>query len=51
MLSAGLTDICKSIGEGIPFRMTPSANQNNGPRQLRTGQYALHIYTNGYGML
>jgi len=50
VLSAGLTDICKSIGADIQFHMTPSANVNNGPRQIEDGvNTRFNVYANGYG--
>ena len=50
VLSAGLTNICKSIGADINFNMTPSANPNNGPRQIKDGvNTRFNVYGNGYG--
>ncbi len=50
VLSAGLTDICKSIGADINFNMTPSANPNNGPKQIKDGvNTRFNVYVNGYG--
>ncbi|MEJ7575688.1 MAG: pilus assembly protein TadG-related protein [Pyrinomonadaceae bacterium] len=50
VLSAGLTNICKSINAQLQFHMTPSANVNNGPRQLEDGvNTRFNVYANGYG--
>ena len=50
MLSAGLTDICASLNTDINFKMTPSANLNNGPRQIEDGvNTRFNVYANGYG--
>lgn len=50
VLSAGLTNICQRISVNIPFHMTPSANVNNGPRQITDGiNTRFNSYTNGYG--
>lgn len=51
VLSAGLTSICKNLNEDINFNMTPSANQNNGPRQIKDGVDTRFDVSpiNGYG--
>ena len=50
VLSAGLTSICQTLNTSIPFHMTPSANVNNGPRQLTDGiNTRFNLYANGYG--
>ena len=50
VLSAGLTNICQTLNTNVPFHMTPSANQNNGPRQITDGiNTRFNIYANGYG--
>jgi hypothetical protein len=50
VLSAGLTNLCKTINTNINFHMTPSANINNGPRQIEDGvNTRFNIYGNGYG--
>jgi Flp pilus assembly protein TadG len=50
VLSAGLTSICKTLDASIDFHMTPSANQNNGPRQITDGTNTrFNTYPNGYG--
>src|ERR1043165_6234440 len=50
VLSAGLTSICQKLNVNVPFHMTPSANQNNGPRQITDGiNTRFNIYANGYG--
>ena len=50
VLSAGLTTICQSLGTTVPFHMTPSANMNNGPRQITDGvNTRFNMYANGYG--
>jgi hypothetical protein len=50
VLSAGLTSICKNLNEDINFNMTPSANQNNGPNQIKDGtDTRFDIQPNGYG--
>ncbi|HEX7178074.1 MAG TPA: pilus assembly protein TadG-related protein [Pyrinomonadaceae bacterium] len=50
VLSAGLTSICASMGANIEFKMTPSANLNNGPRQITDGvNTRFNVYANGYG--
>jgi Flp pilus assembly protein TadG len=51
-LSAGVTSICQTLNVNIPFHATPSANQNNGPRQLVDGvNTRFNIYVNGPGQL
>jgi Flp pilus assembly protein TadG len=50
VLSAGLTNICQTLNTNVPFHMTPSANVNNGPRQITDGiNTRFNIYANGYG--
>jgi len=50
VLSAGLTSICQTLNVNVPFHMTPSANQNNGPRQITDGiNTRFNSYANGYG--
>jgi len=50
VLSAGLTNICKTLNANIEFHMTPSANVNNGPRQITDGTNTrFNVYANGYG--
>lgn len=50
VLSAGLTNICQTLNASVPFHMTPSANQNNGPRQITDGvNTRFNVYANGYG--
>jgi hypothetical protein len=50
VLSAGLTSICQTLNASVPFHMTPSANQNNGPRQITDGiNTRFNVYANGYG--
>ena len=50
VLSAGLTNICQTLNASIQFHMTPSANLNNGPRQITDGvNTRFNIYANGYG--
>jgi Flp pilus assembly protein TadG len=50
VLSAGLTNICQTMNTSIPFHMTPSANLNNGPRQISDGvNTRFNDYANGYG--
>ena len=50
VLSAGVTNLCQSIGANITFHMTPSANQNNGPVQITDGANTrFDIRANGYG--
>lgn len=50
VLSAGLTNICQTLNTNVPFHMTPSANQNNGPRQITDGiNTRFNSYANGYG--
>jgi putative Flp pilus-assembly TadE/G-like protein len=49
VLSAGLTSICQTLNAAVPFHMTPSANQNNGPRQITDGvNTRFNVYANGY---
>jgi len=49
VLSAGLTNICQTLNTNVPFHMTPSANQNNGPRQITDGiNTRFNVYANGY---
>lgn len=48
VLTAGLKNYCKSLGDNI--NMTPSSNQNNGPRNSGDGMNTrFGIYANGYG--
>ena len=48
LLTAGLKNYCKSLGDNIP--MTPSSNQNNGPRNSGDGiNTRFGVYANGYG--
>ncbi|MFN2511205.1 MAG: pilus assembly protein TadG-related protein [Pyrinomonadaceae bacterium] len=50
VLSAGLTNICQTLNTSVPFHMTPSANQNNGPRQISDGvNTRFNEYARGYG--
>lgn len=50
LLTAGLTNICQSLNVNVPFHMTPSANVNNGPRQITDGvNTRFNIYAGGYG--
>jgi len=50
VLSAGITNICKAQNASIEFHMTPSANVNNGPRQITDGTNTrFNVYANGYG--
>jgi hypothetical protein len=50
VLSAGLTTICQTLNASVPFHMTPSANMNNGPRQITDGiNTRFNVYANGYG--
>ena len=49
VLSAGLTSICQSLNANVPFHMTPSANINNGPKQITDGvNTRFNVYANGY---
>lgn len=51
-LTAGLTNYCQTLNANVPFHMTPSANVNNGPRQITDGvNTRFNIYANGYGNL
>jgi Flp pilus assembly protein TadG len=51
-LSAGVTSICQTLNVNVPFHATPSANQNNGPRQLVDGvNTRFNVYVNGPGQL
>lgn len=51
-LAAGVTSICATLNVNIPFHATPSANQNNGPRQIVDGTSTrFNIYANGPGQL
>ena len=36
-LAGGLTSICQTLNTTVPFHMTPSANPNNGPKQIAKG--------------
>ncbi len=50
VLSAGITRVCQTLGASTTFHMTPSANQNNGPRQITDGvNTRFNVYANGYG--
>lgn len=50
VLSAGLTSICQTLNTNVNFHMTPSANMNNGPRQITDGvNTRFNVYANGYG--
>jgi Flp pilus assembly protein TadG len=47
-LTAGLPNFCKKLGDNI--NMTPSSNQNNGPRNSGEGANTrFNDYANGYG--
>lgn len=47
-LTAGLPNFCKTLGDNI--HMTPSSNQNNGPRNSGDGiNTRFNDYANGYG--
>ena len=47
-LTAGLQNFCKTLGDNI--HMTPSSNQNNGPRNSGDGiNTRFNDYANGYG--
>jgi Flp pilus assembly protein TadG len=49
VLSAGLTNICQTLNANIQFHMTPSANMNNGPRQITDGvNTRFNSYAGGY---
>lgn len=51
-LSAGLTSICQTLNMDVPFHATPSANVNNGPRQIADGvNTRFNVYANGPGQL
>ena len=48
LLTAGVRTFCKSLGDNI--NMTPSSNQNNGPRNSADGlNTRFGMYANGYG--
>ena len=48
LLTAGLPNFCKQLGDNI--NMTPSSNQNNGPRNAGEGSNTrFNDYANGYG--
>ena len=48
VLTAGLPNFCKTLGDNI--NMTPSSNQNNGPRNAGEGSNTrFNVYANGYG--
>ena len=50
VLSAGLTNTCFAQNASVPFHMTPSANVNNGPKQITDGvNTRFNVYANGYG--
>lgn len=50
VLSAGITNTCMALNANIQFHMTPSANLNNGPRQITDGTNTrFDVYANGYG--
>jgi len=50
VLSAGITNTCLALNANIQFHMTPSANLNNGPKQITDGTNTrFNVYTNGYG--
>ena len=50
VLSAGVTNLCQTVGSAISFHMTPSANVNNGPVQITDGANTrFDIRANGYG--
>jgi Flp pilus assembly protein TadG len=51
-LAAGVTSLCQTLNVNIPFHATPSANVNNGPRQLADGANTrFNVYANGPGQL
>jgi hypothetical protein len=42
--------MCLALNASIQFHMTPSANMNNGPRQITDGiNTRFNVYANGYG--
>ena len=48
VLTAGIANFCKTLGDNI--NMTPSSNQNNGPRNSGDGiNTRFNEYANGYG--
>ena len=48
VLTAGIPNFCKTLGDNI--NMTPSSNQNNGPRNSGEGiNTRFNEYANGYG--
>lgn len=48
LLTAGVPNFCKTLGDNI--NMTPSSNQNNGPRAAGEGSNTrFNDYANGYG--
>ncbi len=48
VLTAGIPNFCKSLGDNI--NMTPSSNQNNGPRNAADGMNTrFGMYAQGYG--
>ena len=50
VLSAGVTNLCQTVGTAVNFHMTPSANINNGPVQITDGANTrFDIRANGYG--
>jgi Flp pilus assembly protein TadG len=47
-LCAGIPNFCKKLGDQI--HMTPSSNQNNGPKNCGDGMNTrFNVYANGYG--
>lgn len=51
-LAAGVTSICATLNQNIPFHATPSSNINNGPKQIVDGSSTrFNIYANGPGQL
>ena len=48
VLAAGVPNFCANLGDAI--HMTPSSNQNNGPRNSGDGMNTrFNVYANGYG--
>jgi Flp pilus assembly protein TadG len=51
-LAGGVTSLCQTLNTTIPFHMTPSANQNNGPRDISDGvNTRFNLYSPGPGQI
>jgi Flp pilus assembly protein TadG len=48
-LAAGVTSLCASVGQSVSLNNSPSANSNNGPKEIADGSNTrFDSYRNGY---